>query len=195
MLVPCTPASRGLRLLIACCRICTDSEGRKYAEQVQCARVYHINVVLRIRTSTQGKVSNKAYKEQSMQIQRYALTTSCSWTRCLSAHRFRHIIKPICQGQSGTTFSVYLWSCTGQGSLDIIWHGSIFQLAASLTVLCSVHLPSVLSISCLSQLYCQTAAPLSSLTKNVVLWHNKGPGSSWIRTASRGWKQQMTQCT
>ena len=52
------------------CRICTDSKGHKYAEQVQCARVYHINVVLRIRTSTQDKVRNKDYREKSMQIQR-----------------------------------------------------------------------------------------------------------------------------
>ena len=52
------------------CRMSTDFRGRKYAEQVQCARVYHINVVLRIRTSTQDKVRNRAYREKSMQIQR-----------------------------------------------------------------------------------------------------------------------------
>lgn len=51
-------------------RICTDPRGRKYAQQVQCARVYHINVVLRIRTSTQDRVSDRAYREKSMQIQR-----------------------------------------------------------------------------------------------------------------------------
>lgn len=53
-------------------RICTDPRGRKYAQQVQCARVYHINVVLRIRTSTQDRVRDRPYKEKSMQIQRYA---------------------------------------------------------------------------------------------------------------------------
>lgn len=53
-------------------RICTDPRGRKYAQQVQCARVYHINVVLRIRTSTQDRVSDRAYREKSMQIQRHA---------------------------------------------------------------------------------------------------------------------------
>ncbi|KAA6417643.1 MAG: hypothetical protein FRX49_12435 [Trebouxia sp. A1-2] len=51
-------------------RICTDPRGRKYAQQVQCARVYHINVVLRIRTSTQDRVRDRPYKEKSMQIQR-----------------------------------------------------------------------------------------------------------------------------
>ena len=53
-------------------RICTDPRGHKYAQQVQCARVYHINVVLRIRTSTQDRVSDRAYREKSMQIQRHA---------------------------------------------------------------------------------------------------------------------------
>ena len=57
----------------AICRICTDARGYKHAEQVQCARVYHINIVLRIRTSTQNKVSNRPYKEKSMQIQRCSL--------------------------------------------------------------------------------------------------------------------------
>ena len=56
--------------------MCTGPSGRKYAEQVQCARVYHINVVLRIRTSTQDRVSDRAYKEKSMQIQRYAAVMS-----------------------------------------------------------------------------------------------------------------------
>ncbi|KAL3141638.1 hypothetical protein ABBQ32_004870 [Trebouxia sp. C0010 RCD-2024] len=36
-------------------RMSTDPRGRRYAEQVHCARVYHINIVLRIRTSTQDK--------------------------------------------------------------------------------------------------------------------------------------------
>lgn len=58
------------------CRMSTDFRGHKYAEQVQCARVYHINVVLRIRTSTQDKVSNRAYREKSMQIQRYTWWTN-----------------------------------------------------------------------------------------------------------------------
>ena len=53
-------------------RLCTDGRGRKYVDQVQCARVYHINVVLRIRTSTQDSVRGKDYKEKSMQIQRWA---------------------------------------------------------------------------------------------------------------------------
>lgn len=53
------------------CRISTDPSGHKYAKRVQCARVYHINIVLRIRTSTQDKVRNRAYREKSMQIQRY----------------------------------------------------------------------------------------------------------------------------
>ena len=59
-----------IRMSLAC-RISTDPRGHKYAERVQCARVYHINIVLRIRTSTQDKVSNRAYREKSMQIQRY----------------------------------------------------------------------------------------------------------------------------
>lgn len=55
-------------------RMCTDAGGHKYVDQVQCARVYHINVVLRIRTSTQDSIRGTDYKEQSLQIQRYAAT-------------------------------------------------------------------------------------------------------------------------
>jgi len=39
-------------------------------QKIQCARVYHINVVLRIRTSVQDTRKDKAYKEKSLQIQR-----------------------------------------------------------------------------------------------------------------------------
>ena len=39
-------------------------------QKIQCARVYHINVVLRIRTSVQDTCKDKAYKEKSLQIQR-----------------------------------------------------------------------------------------------------------------------------
>jgi hypothetical protein len=68
-------------------RICTDPRGRKYAQQVQCARVYHINVVLRIRTSTQDRVSDRAYREKSMQIQRHAfcLPRLCTYKHMLFA--------------------------------------------------------------------------------------------------------------
>ena len=44
-------------------------------QKIQCARVYHINVVLRIRTSVQDTRKDKAYKEKSLQIQRYRPTT------------------------------------------------------------------------------------------------------------------------
>ncbi len=40
-------------------------------QKIQCARVYHINVVLRIRTSVQDTRKDKAYKEKSLQIQRF----------------------------------------------------------------------------------------------------------------------------
>ena len=43
-------------------------------QKIQCARVYHINVVLRIRTSLQDTRKDQAYKEKSLQIQRSVAT-------------------------------------------------------------------------------------------------------------------------
>ena len=46
-------------------------------QKIQCARVYHINVVLRIRTSVQDTNKDKAYKEKSLQIQRCHAHSLC----------------------------------------------------------------------------------------------------------------------
>ena len=52
------------------CSLERGEDGSLQVQKVQCARVYHINVVLRIRTSLQDTRKDKAYKEKSMQIQR-----------------------------------------------------------------------------------------------------------------------------
>lgn len=52
-------------------------------QKIQCARVYHINVVLRIRTSLQDTRKDQAYKEKSLQIQRSTLSLHHAF--CLSA--------------------------------------------------------------------------------------------------------------
>lgn len=46
------------------------ADGSVQVQKVQCARVYHINIVLRIRTSLQDVRKDKAYREKSLQIQR-----------------------------------------------------------------------------------------------------------------------------
>ena len=52
-------------------------------QKIVCARVYHINVVLRIRTSLQDAAKDQAYKEKSLQIQRSALNTFASRECCV----------------------------------------------------------------------------------------------------------------
>lgn len=52
------------------CSLETSPDGSVQVQKVQCARVYHINVVLRIRTSVQDVRKDKSYREKSLQIQR-----------------------------------------------------------------------------------------------------------------------------
>ena len=55
---------------VSLCSLETDSDGSMHVQKVQCARVYHINIVLRIRTSVQDVRKDKSYREKSLQIQR-----------------------------------------------------------------------------------------------------------------------------
>lgn len=52
------------------CSLERAEDGSMQVQKIQCARVYHINVVLRIRTSVQDTRKDKAYTEKSLQIQR-----------------------------------------------------------------------------------------------------------------------------
>lgn len=52
--------------------------------KIVCARVYHINVVLRIRTSVQDTGKDQAYKEKSLQIQRSAPRSCITQTLCMT---------------------------------------------------------------------------------------------------------------
>ena len=52
------------------CSLERGEDGSMQVQKIQCARVYHINVVLRIRTSLQDTRKDQAYKEKSLQIQR-----------------------------------------------------------------------------------------------------------------------------
>lgn len=55
---------------ILACSLERAEDGSMQVQKILCARVYHINVVLRIRTSVQDTRKDKAYKEKSLQIQR-----------------------------------------------------------------------------------------------------------------------------
>ena len=55
---------------VCICSLESGPDGSLQVQKVQCARVYHINIVLRIRTSLQDVHKDKAYREKSLQIQR-----------------------------------------------------------------------------------------------------------------------------
>ena len=59
------------------CSLEPDEDGSMQVQKIQCARVYHVNVVLRIRTSVQDTRKDKAYKEKSLQIQRFVCPCCC----------------------------------------------------------------------------------------------------------------------
>ncbi|DBA99968.1 TPA: hypothetical protein ACH3X1_013841 [Trebouxia sp. C0004] len=62
-----------------------SEDGSMQVQKIQCARVYHINVVLRIRTSVQDTRKDKAYKEKSLQIQRARIVMDQSGIKRLEA--------------------------------------------------------------------------------------------------------------
>lgn len=68
--VSMTSASRGYKSRSSACSLERGEDGSMQVQKVQCGRVYHINVVLRIRTSLQDTRKDQAYKEKSLQIQR-----------------------------------------------------------------------------------------------------------------------------
>lgn len=47
-----------------------DANGRASVQKIMCSRVYHINVVLRLRTNALGRAKRSFHKEKAMQLQR-----------------------------------------------------------------------------------------------------------------------------
>lgn len=59
--------------------------------KIVCSRVYHINVVLRIRTSVQDTGKDQAYKEKSLQIQRSVLRSCIAQVLCTTPLACHHL--------------------------------------------------------------------------------------------------------
>ncbi|KAL0051470.1 hypothetical protein WJX82_008099 [Trebouxia sp. C0006] len=104
----------------------TGEDGSMQVQKIQCARVYHINVVLRIRTSVQDTRKDKAYKEKSLQIQRARIIMDQSGIKRLEA----------------TDDSVHLSADRHAVSPGPVWRPDVHMSAMHLPIMSMLRMPT-----------------------------------------------------